>query len=104
MEGWAAHRKLAWLSVTSKWRSRRAAVSAARSQDQPDALGEQLRAAAQRLQGPRLGDLGDAEVGLELGEQVLRAGASERVADAQSREAPRLGEAAEDEQARVVLE
>ena len=41
------------------------------SGDQVGALGEHLRAAAQRLQGTGLGDLGDAEVGCELGEQVL---------------------------------
>ncbi len=39
--------------------------------DQSYALGQQLRAAAQRLQRPGLGDLGDAEVGRELGQQVL---------------------------------
>ena len=63
-----------------------------------------LRAAAQRLQRAGLGDLGDAEVGLELGEQLPRAGAADRVADAQAGEAPGLGEAAEDEQPRVALE
>ena len=72
--------------------------------DQAHALGDELRAAAQRLQRARLGDLGDAEVGRELGEQLLRAGRAERVADAQPRQAPGLREAAEHEQPRMVLE
>ena len=72
--------------------------------DLAHALGDELRAALQRLQCARLGDLGDAEVGRELGEQLLRAGRAERVADSQPGEAPGLGEAAEDEQSRMVLE
>ena len=65
---------------------------------------DQLRAAGQRLQRTGLRDLGDAEVGLELGEQVGRAGSSDRVADAQAGQSPGLGEAPEDEQPRVILQ
>ena len=102
--GWATHRKLAWLSVTSKPRSRSSAVSRVRSRDAPHMAREQIGAGAQRLQRARLRELVDTEVGLELGQQLLRAGPAERVADAQSRQAPSLGEAAEDEQAWVVLQ
>ena len=72
--------------------------------DRADAPLDQLGAAVQRLQRAGLGDLGDAEVGLELGEQLTGAGGADRVADAQPGEAPGLGEAAEDEQARMALE
>ena len=102
--GCAAHTKFAWLSVTSKPRSRSAAVSRRAPRRPRDVLGEQIGAAAQRLEGAGLGYLGDAEVGLELGQQLLRAWAADRVADAQPGEAPGLREAAEDEQPRMVLE
>src|SRR6202034_2457864 len=64
----------------------------------------QLRAAVQRLEGARLGDLRDAEVGRKLGKQLTRAWATDRVADTQTGETPSLGEAAEHEQARMVLQ
>ena len=103
--GCAAHTKFAWLSVTSKptlaqrrgQRGRSSRIVCTRRVDQ-------LRAAAQRLERAGLRDLGDAEVGLELGQQLPRAGPADRVADAQAGEAPGLGEAAEHEQARVALE
>ena len=48
--GWATHRKLAWLSATSKWRSRSAAVSATRSSEirrtRSATSSEQLRSAS----------------------------------------------------------
>src|ERR1700730_14032027 len=46
-----------------------------------DAALQQLRAAVKRLEGARLRYLRDPEIGLELGKQVLRARAAERVAD-----------------------
>ena len=49
----------------------------ARAQIVRRALGDELGAAAQRLQRPGLGDLGDAEVGRQLGQQLLRAGSAE---------------------------
>ncbi len=101
--GWAAHTKLAWLSDTSNPRSRSASVTAVRSRENTrHAAGDDLRAAAQRLQRTGLGDLRDAQVGLQLGQQLLRSGPPDCVAYAQPRQTPGLGEAAHDKQARVL--
>ena len=72
--------------------------STRRSADRAGAGLDQLGGAAHRLQGAGLGDLRDAEVGVELGQQLLGAGAPDRIADPQARQAPGLGEAAEHEQ------
>ena len=57
-----------------------------------------------RLQRAGLRQLVDAQLGRELLEQRLGAGAAQRVAAAQPRQAPRLGERAEHQQPREPLE
>ncbi len=69
-----------------------------------DPAGDARTRRAQRLERAGLGQLVDAEVGLELLEQRLRAVGPDRVAAAQPREAPRLRQRAEHEQPIVALE
>ena len=89
--GCAAHRKLAWLSLSSKPRARIAAVSRSRSSADRRARGlDRLRAAVQRLERAGLGDLRDAEVGFELREQLHRARSADHVSHAQAGQAPGL--------------
>ena len=105
--GWGGRPTGSWpaQSLTSKPRWRSAALMRGRSaQIVRTRRSVSSRAAAKRLERPRLGDLRDAEVGLELGEQLLGLGRADRIADPHTREAPRLGEAAEHEQARMALE
>ena len=64
----------------------------------------QVRAAGERLKRSRLRDLRDAQVRLQLGQQLRGARPPDRVADSQARKPPRLGEAAEHQQLRVLLE
>ena len=103
--GWATQTKLAWLSVTSKWRWRRAVVRRSRSRatrlTRFSSSSEQLR---KDSNAPAWEISLTPRSGSSSASKLLRAGAADRIAATQARQAPSLGEAAEHEQPRMALQ